>query len=86
MSFAFKAIKSLFSSPKPQTAAPVPAPTPVETKATTQVTKDDASIKKAEDDTRRRAARARGRSSTLLTSPTGLLDGETAGRRVVLGG
>jgi len=64
----------LFGSPKmPQLPAPPP-------------TVDDAAVKKAAEDERQRIRLMRGRSSTILTGGTGVIDDPMLMRKTLLGG
>lgn len=71
---------SVFSKPKTPDPPPPPEAPPEPPKDT------DPEVKKARSDRRRRAALASGRTSTILTSPQGLLDeapGATGGKTLL---
>ena len=67
----------LFSSPNMPQLPPEPAPPP---------TVDDAAVKKAAEDERQRIRLMRGRSSTILTGGTGVIDDPMLMRKTLLGG
>lgn len=66
----------MFSGPK---APPPPAPPPP------MPEKSAAEVRAAETDARRRAASAQGRSSTILTSGSGLAESDAGGKKTLLG-
>lgn len=66
---------------KPKAPPPPPAPTPV-----APVQFADAEITEAGERARRRYGNARGRRSTILTGPQGVLDEAPAATRTLLGG
>lgn len=69
----------IFSSPKPSAPPPPTLPPPIPEKSA-------AEVRAAETETRKRAAAAKGRSSTILTGPTGLSDtNEAGGKKTLLG-
>jgi len=67
----------LFGSPKMPQLPPEPAPPP---------TVDDAAVKKAAEEERQRIRLMRGRSSTILTGGTGVIDDPMLMRKTLLGG
>jgi len=71
----------MFSSPKtPSLPAAPSAPPPI-----VDTTKDNAESKKARSDEERRAKAAKGRNSTILTSPLGIQEAAPVQKATVLG-
>ena len=66
----------IFSAPAAPVAPQPPPPPP---------TKSADEVRASEQEARRRAAGAKGRASTILTSPAGVDDADVGGKKTLLG-
>lgn len=70
-------ITSMFKAPEMPTLPPAPAPAP---------TKDDEEVNRAAEEEKQRIRLMKGRSSTILTGGSGVVDDPMLMRKTLLGG